>query len=105
MATIQSLLVTCRLQDVDPYDCLVDVLQRIDTHPAKDVHRLTRGCGSAASPTTRYARTYTTSAAKQERRGATAYSQAQHPRFGTGTVNLRSALHARQRRSAIRSGR
>jgi hypothetical protein len=41
VATIQSLLITCRLQDVDPYDYLLDVLQRIDTHPAKDVHQLT----------------------------------------------------------------
>jgi len=41
VATIQSLLVSCRLHDVDPYDYLVDVLQRIDTHPAKDVEQLT----------------------------------------------------------------
>jgi hypothetical protein len=40
VATIQSLLVSCRLQEVDPYDYLVDVLQRIDTHPAKDVEQL-----------------------------------------------------------------
>jgi transposase len=40
VATIQSLLVSCRLHDVDPYDYLVDVLQRIDTHPAKDVEQL-----------------------------------------------------------------
>lgn len=41
MATIQSLIVTCRLQDIDPYDYLVDVLQRIDRHPASEVHLLT----------------------------------------------------------------
>jgi transposase len=40
VATIQSLLVTCRLHDVDPYDYLVDVLQRIDRHPATDVEQL-----------------------------------------------------------------
>ncbi len=40
VATIQSLLVTCRLHDVDPYDYLVDVLQRIDRHPANDVEQL-----------------------------------------------------------------
>lgn len=34
---MQSLLTTCRLKGVDPYTYLVDVLQRIDTHPAKDV--------------------------------------------------------------------
>jgi transposase len=38
---IQSLLVTCRLHDIDPYDYLVDVLQRIGQHPASRVHELT----------------------------------------------------------------
>lgn len=38
---IQSLLVTCRLHKVDPYTYLVDVLQRIDSHPAADVDLLT----------------------------------------------------------------
>ena len=38
---IHSLLATCRLQKVDPYSYLVDVLQRIETHPARDVHLLT----------------------------------------------------------------
>jgi transposase len=38
---IQSLLYTCRVQGIDPYVYLVDVLQRIDTHPAKDVDWLT----------------------------------------------------------------
>jgi transposase len=38
---IQSLLATCRVQGVDPYTYLVDVLQRIETHPAKDVALLT----------------------------------------------------------------
>jgi len=41
VATLQSLIVTCRLHDIDPYDYLVDVLQRIDRHPAREVHRLT----------------------------------------------------------------
>jgi len=41
VAALQSLIVTCRLHDIDPYDYLVDVLQRIDRHPARDVHRLT----------------------------------------------------------------
>ena len=41
---LQSLIVTCRLHDVDPYDYLVDVLQRIATHPAADVHLLTPRC-------------------------------------------------------------
>ena len=38
---IQSLLQTCRLQGINPYTWLVDVLQRVDTHPAFDVHLLT----------------------------------------------------------------
>src|SRR5690606_2259038 len=38
---IQSLLLTCKLQGVNPYTYLVDVLQRIDTHPAIEVDRLT----------------------------------------------------------------
>ena len=38
---IQSLLVTGKLQGVDPYTYLVDVLQRVDTHPACDVDLLT----------------------------------------------------------------
>jgi len=38
---IQSLLVTCRLQGVDPYTYLVDVLQRISEHPASRVMELT----------------------------------------------------------------
>ena len=37
----QSLLVSCRLQGINPYTYLVDVLQRIASHPAKDVHLLT----------------------------------------------------------------
>ena len=38
---VQSLLFTCRLHDVNPYTYLVDVLQRLDSHPAKDVDLLT----------------------------------------------------------------
>jgi transposase len=38
---IQSLLASCRLQGVDPYVYLVDVLQRVDPHPALDVQLLT----------------------------------------------------------------
>jgi len=38
---IYSLLSSCRLQGVDPYVYLVDVLQRVDTHPALEVHLLT----------------------------------------------------------------
>lgn len=38
---IQSLIVTCRMHGVNPYDYLIDVLQRIDRHPASKVHELT----------------------------------------------------------------
>jgi len=38
---VQSLLSTCRVQGIDPYTYLVDVLQRIDTHPSKEVEWLT----------------------------------------------------------------
>lgn len=41
VATLQSLLTTCRLQGINPYTYLVDVLQRIGDHPAKDVTALT----------------------------------------------------------------
>ena len=41
VGVIQSLLASCRLQSVDPYVYLVDVLQRISSHPARDVHLLT----------------------------------------------------------------
>ena len=37
---IQRLPSTCRLHQVDPYTCLVDALQRIDLHPAREVEEL-----------------------------------------------------------------
>jgi len=40
IGVIQSLLSTCRLHEVDPYAYLVDVLQRIDQHPANRVDEL-----------------------------------------------------------------
>jgi len=44
---IQSLLTTCRLHQVDPYAYLVDVLQRIALHPAREVEALTPRCWKA----------------------------------------------------------
>lgn len=41
VGVVQSLLTTCRLHDVDPYDYLVDVLQRVGQHPASQVEQLT----------------------------------------------------------------
>ncbi|MDD5278044.1 IS66 family transposase [Acidithiobacillus sp.] len=38
---VQSLLTTCRLHDINPYDYLVDVLQRVGQHPASRVAELT----------------------------------------------------------------
>ena len=38
---IQSLIETCKLHDVHPYEYLVDVLQRISSHPASQVDDLT----------------------------------------------------------------
>lgn len=37
----QSLIATCVLHGVDPYDYLVDVLQRVDAHPFSRVEELT----------------------------------------------------------------
>ena len=40
IGVIQSLRVTCKLQGVNPYAYLVDVLQRVGQHPAKRVVEL-----------------------------------------------------------------
>ena len=37
---VQSLLATCRLHGVNPYDYFVDVLQRVGQHPASLVDQL-----------------------------------------------------------------
>jgi transposase len=37
----QSLIVTSKMYDIDPYTYLVDVLQRVGDHPRADVHELT----------------------------------------------------------------
>jgi hypothetical protein len=36
-----SILATCRMHGINPYTYLVDVLQRIQSHPAREVHLLT----------------------------------------------------------------
>jgi len=41
LGILQSLMVTCRLQDINPYAYLVDVLQRVSLHPASKVEDLT----------------------------------------------------------------
>jgi transposase len=40
LAALQSLVYTCKLQGIDPYTYLVDVLQRISQHPASRVQEL-----------------------------------------------------------------
>lgn len=44
LGIIQSLITSCRLQSIDPYTYLVDVLQRVSVHPAKKVEELTPRC-------------------------------------------------------------
>jgi transposase len=44
VGVIQSLLTTCRLHDINPYTYLVDVLQRIALHPARDTEQLIPRC-------------------------------------------------------------
>jgi transposase len=39
----QSLIVTCKMHDINPYTYLVDVLQRVAYHPKADIHQLTPG--------------------------------------------------------------
>ncbi len=41
LATIQTLLANCRIHEVNPTVYLTDVLQRIQTHPDKDILQLT----------------------------------------------------------------
>ena len=41
LGMLQSLMVTCRLQGINPYTYLVDVLQRVALHPASKVEELT----------------------------------------------------------------
>lgn len=36
-----TLVECCKMHRIDPFEYLVDVLDRIDTHPAKDIHLLT----------------------------------------------------------------
>lgn len=39
---VQSLLATCRMYNINPYNYFVAVLQRVGQHPASKVHELTR---------------------------------------------------------------
>jgi hypothetical protein len=40
VGVVPSLIATCRLHELDPYDYLVDVLLRVGQHPAADVAQL-----------------------------------------------------------------
>ena len=42
MGIVQGLIATCRVQGIDPYTYLIDVLQRVGQHPASGVADLTR---------------------------------------------------------------
>ena len=53
---MQSLIVTCRLHQIDPYDYLVDVLQRVGQHPATASTNSLRDCGNSSSPAIRFDR-------------------------------------------------
>ncbi|WKD48130.1 transposase domain-containing protein [Microbulbifer spongiae] len=37
MSTIQSLITTCKLQDIDLYTYLTDILLRVEQHPSRAV--------------------------------------------------------------------
>ena len=41
VGVVQSLITTCRLHDVDPYEYFVDVLQRVKNHPPLQMGELT----------------------------------------------------------------
>lgn len=40
VAVFQTLITSCQLAGIDPYKYLVDVLQRISLHPARDIREL-----------------------------------------------------------------
>jgi transposase len=40
VVVLQSLIATCRLQGIDPYTYLVDVLQRVHIHPQSRIREL-----------------------------------------------------------------
>ena len=40
VAVFQTLIMSCRLAGVDPYKYLVDILQRISLHPARNIREL-----------------------------------------------------------------
>ncbi len=67
---LQGLPVTCRMHGINPYDYLVDVLQRINQLPASQV--LTPGCGSSTPPTTPCVHLCTAPAAEQRHHPVTA---------------------------------
>ena len=55
VGVVQSLIATCRLHEIDPYDYLVDVLQRVGQHPPPTSHNSPPDCGSSTSAQTRCA--------------------------------------------------
>jgi len=71
---VQSLIATCRLQGIDPYTYLIDVLQRVGQHPAARVAELTPRRWKALFAAIRCARACTGRVRKQELRLLTAYA-------------------------------
>ena len=39
-AIAYTLIESCKMQNINPWDYIIDILQRIDTHPARNVHEL-----------------------------------------------------------------
>lgn len=60
---MQSLLATCQLHDINPYDYFVDVRARVGQHPASLMHQLTPRMWKEMFAENRYARTFMTLAA------------------------------------------
>ena len=81
---LQGLPVTCRMHGINPYDYLVDVLQRINQLPASQV--LTPGCGSSTPPTTPCVHLCTAPAAEQRHHPVTACNACTAPSLNVSCV-------------------
>lgn len=74
LGVLQSLIVTCRLHGIDPYTCLVDVLQRVSVSiPPHESPSSRHDRGNRTSPRIPCAPICTGSACKQGRRLVTGY--------------------------------
>ncbi len=75
VGVMQSLIVTCRLHQIDPYDYLVDVLQRVGQHPIRQTGftNSRRDFGNHSSPEIPSVRPCIRSGRRQVRRVLTGY--------------------------------